>query len=157
MTTPAIEVVELSKRFRTRPRNAGFKAALRELFRASHQEQVAVDALLVAAGRTPNVDDLGLEAAGVRTDRQRGVVVDDNLRTTNPSILAAGEVGMAHKFTHAADAQGHGEDEQRRRPAAGWNPHVSAPSKRAAAKRPAVIASIPVPTGRRPSRVEGSP
>ena len=67
------------------------------------EEQVAVDALLVAAGRTPNVDDLGLEAAGVSSDRQRGVIVDDNLRTTNPHIFGAGDVCMSHKFTHAAD------------------------------------------------------
>jgi len=67
------------------------------------EERVAVDAILVAAGRTPNVDDLGLEAAGIRIDRQRGVVVDDHLRTTNPRIFAAGDVCMSQKFTHAAD------------------------------------------------------
>lgn len=65
--------------------------------------EVAVDQILVGAGRAPNVEDLGLERVGVAWDAQRGVHVDDHLRTTNPRILAAGDVCMAHKFTHAAD------------------------------------------------------
>lgn len=64
---------------------------------------VACDELLVAIGRAPNVEGLGLEAAGVAVDRS-GVVVDDRLRTANPRIYAAGDVCSAYKFTHAADA-----------------------------------------------------
>jgi pyruvate/2-oxoglutarate dehydrogenase complex dihydrolipoamide dehydrogenase (E3) component len=64
---------------------------------------VAVDQLLVGTGRLPNVEGLGLEAAGVRYTRE-GVVVDDCLRTTNPRIYAAGDVCLGWKFTHAADA-----------------------------------------------------
>jgi len=67
------------------------------------EEAVRVDEILVGAGRVPNVDDLGLEAAGVEYDRRRGVTVDDHLRTTNPRIFAAGDVCMEWKFTHAAD------------------------------------------------------
>jgi pyruvate/2-oxoglutarate dehydrogenase complex dihydrolipoamide dehydrogenase (E3) component len=67
-------------------------------------EAVAVDELLVAAGRTANVEDMGLEAAGVKFDPSRGVQVDDHLCTSNPRIFAAGDVCMAWKFTHAADA-----------------------------------------------------
>jgi pyruvate/2-oxoglutarate dehydrogenase complex dihydrolipoamide dehydrogenase (E3) component len=67
------------------------------------EDRVTVDAILVAAGRTPNVEDMGLDVAGVTVDRQRGVVVDDHLRTTNPRIFAAGDVCMSYKFTHAAD------------------------------------------------------
>ncbi len=67
------------------------------------EDRVTVDAILVAAGRAPNVEDMGLDAAGVTADRQRGVVVDDNLRTTNPRIFGAGDVCMSYKFTHAAD------------------------------------------------------
>jgi len=63
---------------------------------------VAADAILVAAGRAPNVD-LGLEAVGVAYDPQTGVVVDDRLRTTNPRIYACGDVCLDTKFTHAAD------------------------------------------------------
>jgi pyruvate/2-oxoglutarate dehydrogenase complex dihydrolipoamide dehydrogenase (E3) component len=62
-----------------------------------------VDRLLVAVGRKPNTDGLGLEAANVTYD-QRGVTVDDHLRTTNPRIYAAGDICSKYKFTHAADA-----------------------------------------------------
>lgn len=62
------------------------------------------DALLVAVGRTPNVEGLELEAAGVRYN-ERGVEVNDFLQTTNPRIYAAGDVCSADKFTHAADFQ----------------------------------------------------
>ncbi len=61
-----------------------------------------VDKLLVAAGRSPNVEDLGLEAAGVAYSR-KGVQVDDHLRTTHPDIYAAGDICSAYPFTHAAD------------------------------------------------------
>jgi pyruvate/2-oxoglutarate dehydrogenase complex dihydrolipoamide dehydrogenase (E3) component len=67
------------------------------------EDRVTVDAILVAAGRTPNVEGMGLDIAGVTVDRQRGVVVDDHLRTANPRIFAAGDVCMSYKFTHAAD------------------------------------------------------
>ncbi|MHC5019488.1 MAG: mercuric reductase [Planctomycetota bacterium] len=60
------------------------------------------DAILVAAGRAPNVESLGAEAAGVRTG-PGGVEVDDQLRTDNGAIFAAGDCCSAWKFTHAAD------------------------------------------------------
>ena len=65
--------------------------------------EIAADEILVAAGRIPNLEELGLEAAGVATDRD-GVVVDDHLRTTNRRIFAAGDVALRFRFTHAADA-----------------------------------------------------
>jgi pyruvate/2-oxoglutarate dehydrogenase complex dihydrolipoamide dehydrogenase (E3) component len=65
-------------------------------------ETLVADEILVGVGRAPNVEGLGLEDAGIRADRQ-GVAVDDFLRTTNPRVYAAGDVCMAHKFTHAAD------------------------------------------------------
>jgi pyruvate/2-oxoglutarate dehydrogenase complex dihydrolipoamide dehydrogenase (E3) component len=61
------------------------------------------DQLLVAVGRQPNLD-LNLAAAEVAADPQRGIRVDDYLRTSNPRIFAAGDVCLAWKFTHAADA-----------------------------------------------------
>jgi pyruvate/2-oxoglutarate dehydrogenase complex dihydrolipoamide dehydrogenase (E3) component len=67
-------------------------------------EALAVDEILVATGRAPNVEGLGLEAAGVAFDAQAGVHVDDRLRTSNRRIFAAGDVCMRWKFTHAADA-----------------------------------------------------
>ncbi len=63
-----------------------------------------VDEILVGVGRTPNVEGLGLDTVGVEHDPRVGVKVDDHLRTTNPKIFAAGDVCMAWKFTHAADA-----------------------------------------------------
>ena len=65
--------------------------------------QVIGDQLLVAAGRAPNIETLGLDAAGVASTT-RGVVVNDRLRTSNRRIYAAGDVCSAFKFTHAADA-----------------------------------------------------
>lgn len=61
------------------------------------------DELLVAVGRAPNVEGLGLDEVGVKSDRS-GVQVDAKLRTTNPRIFAAGDVTTAPKFTHLADA-----------------------------------------------------
>lgn len=72
--------------------------------RAGAMQRLACDQLLVAAGRRPNVEGLGLEAAGVAFDAE-GVTVDDRLRTSNRRVFAAGDVASAWKFTHAADAQ----------------------------------------------------
>jgi len=66
-------------------------------------ESVEVDEILLAVGRKPNVENLGLDVAGVAFDAAKGVQVDDFLQTTNPRIFAAGDVCMAQKFTHAAD------------------------------------------------------
>nr|XP_061804804.1 mercuric reductase-like [Nerophis lumbriciformis] len=63
-----------------------------------------VDQLLVAVGRRPNTDGLGLEAAGVDYDKH-GVTVNDNLRTSNAKIFACGDIASQYKFTHTADAQ----------------------------------------------------
>lgn len=65
--------------------------------------ELRFDAVLVGVGRTPNLEGLGLEAAGVSYERS-GITVDDTLRTTNPRVYAAGDVCSKYKFTHAADA-----------------------------------------------------
>jgi len=67
------------------------------------EESVAVDEILVGTGRAPNVEGLNLEGVGVQYDSREGVKVDDQLRTTNPRIYAAGDVCLRWKFTHAAD------------------------------------------------------
>lgn len=77
---------------------------LLHLEREGGSETLAVDAVLVGVGRAPNVEGLGLERAGVRYDRRGGVAVDDRLRSSNPKVFAAGDVCMAWKFTHAAEA-----------------------------------------------------
>ena len=61
------------------------------------------DVLLVATGRTPNVEGLNLEGALVAHDAN-GVAVDDRLRSSNRRIYAAGDVCSPFRFTHAADA-----------------------------------------------------
>ncbi len=57
--------------------------------------------LLLAVGRTPTVDGLNLEAAGVAYDN-KGVTVDDGLRTTNKRVYAMGDVAGGRQFTHVA-------------------------------------------------------
>jgi pyruvate/2-oxoglutarate dehydrogenase complex dihydrolipoamide dehydrogenase (E3) component len=57
--------------------------------------------ILVAAGRTPNIDGLGVEDVGVEVTGN-GIVVDNRLRTSVPSIYAAGDVAGRHLFTHSA-------------------------------------------------------
>lgn len=71
--------------------------------RDGKEEHFSGDAILVAAGRAPNIEGLNLEAAGVKYTRQ-GIEVDDRLRTSNRRIYAAGDVCSQYKFTHAADA-----------------------------------------------------
>src|SRR4029077_2908628 len=65
--------------------------------------EVTCHRLLVATGRTPNLEELDLPAAGVAFD-DAGVIVDDRLRTSNRRVFAAGDVCSRFKFTHAADA-----------------------------------------------------
>jgi pyruvate/2-oxoglutarate dehydrogenase complex dihydrolipoamide dehydrogenase (E3) component len=71
--------------------------------RAGKEERISGDQILVGIGRTPNLDGLGLEAVGVASHPQKGVEVDDRLRTTNSNIYAAGDVCSKYKFTHLAD------------------------------------------------------
>ncbi len=63
---------------------------------------IEVDQLLVAVGRAPNVEGLGLETVGVEFDK-KGVKVNDRLQTTNPRIYACGDICSSYQFTHAAD------------------------------------------------------
>jgi len=64
---------------------------------------VTVDAILVGVGRAPNLEGLGLEKAGIKFDRS-GVIVSDNLQTSNPNVYAAGDICFPFKYTHTADA-----------------------------------------------------
>ncbi|MFL5259465.1 MAG: FAD-containing oxidoreductase [Hyphomicrobiales bacterium] len=58
--------------------------------------------LLLAVGRRPNTDDLGLEKAGVATDEKGFITVDDQLRTNVPGIWALGECNGKGAFTHTS-------------------------------------------------------
>jgi pyruvate/2-oxoglutarate dehydrogenase complex dihydrolipoamide dehydrogenase (E3) component len=63
-----------------------------------------VDQLLVATGRQPNVDGLGLEIAGVEFDERDGLSVDDRLRTSNSQIYAVGDVIPGLRLTPRSDS-----------------------------------------------------
>ena len=65
-------------------------------------EEVEADAVLIAAGRTSNLEKLNLEAAGVRANR-RGIEVNAHLQTSQPHIFAGGDIAGGHQFTHLAD------------------------------------------------------
>lgn len=58
--------------------------------------------LLVALGRTPNTDDLGIEAAGLKLNEHGYIVVDDELRTNVPGIWAMGDANGKGAFTHTS-------------------------------------------------------
>ncbi|MBK1658821.1 FAD-containing oxidoreductase [Paracraurococcus ruber] len=58
--------------------------------------------LLVAAGRRPNTDDLGLDAAGIAVDARGAIPVDDALQTSAPGVWALGECNGRGAFTHTA-------------------------------------------------------
>ncbi len=67
---------------------------------------VEFDQLLVAVGRSPRTNGIGLEDAGVELTERGMVVVDDLLRTTNPRIWAAGDLTGHPQFTHMAGNHG---------------------------------------------------
>jgi len=58
--------------------------------------------ILLAVGRSPNTDDLGLTAAGVETDMHGFVTVDDQLQTSVPGIWALGDCNGRGAFTHTS-------------------------------------------------------
>ncbi|TQK32122.1 FAD-containing oxidoreductase [Arthrobacter sp. SLBN-53] len=78
-------------------RDNGFEVTPRagaEPIRGSHA--------LIAVGRTPNTDDLGLDKAGVRTDHRGYIEVDDRLRTSVEHIWAMGDCNGKGAFTHTS-------------------------------------------------------
>lgn len=68
-------------------------------------KKIAVDQILVATGRNPNVESLNLAAAGVELHQssQKGIRVNARLQTTNPRIYACGDVIGGYQFTHVAN------------------------------------------------------
>ncbi|MGB8367309.1 MAG: NAD(P)/FAD-dependent oxidoreductase [Candidatus Babeliales bacterium] len=65
---------------------------------------IQAETLLVATGRKPNVDDLGLSNAKIQTNK-KGIIVDQYLRTTAPTIYACGDVVGPYLFSHMAWCQ----------------------------------------------------
>jgi pyruvate/2-oxoglutarate dehydrogenase complex dihydrolipoamide dehydrogenase (E3) component len=70
------------------------------------ERQVAADEIFYALGRIPNIEGLGLDAAGVRAHPITGIEVDETLRTTNPNIFAVGDVTVDYALVHVAIQQG---------------------------------------------------
>jgi pyruvate/2-oxoglutarate dehydrogenase complex dihydrolipoamide dehydrogenase (E3) component len=77
---------------------------IRLLLRESDGTPQPIDAthLLLAAGRKTNIEDLGLDAAGVDVAKGR-VVLEDGLTTTNPRVYVIGDAAGGHQFTHLAE------------------------------------------------------
>ncbi|WP_319452078.1 MULTISPECIES: FAD-containing oxidoreductase [unclassified Mycobacterium] len=73
-----------------------------DLYPRDGAEPISGTHLLVATGRRPNTDDLGLETAGVETDARGFVTVDDQLRTTVEHIWAMGDCNGKGAFTHTS-------------------------------------------------------
>jgi mercuric reductase len=69
-------------------------------------EELRAEQLLMATGRKPNTEDLGLENAGIDTDRKGFIRVDDYMRTSQPDVFAAGDVTGGPGFVYVAAYQG---------------------------------------------------
>ncbi len=92
-----IDVVVDADSIRFAKQDSGFTVTPRDA-----AEPIAGSHLLVAVGRQPNTDDLGLDAAGVQTDGRGYIVVDDELRTTADHIWAMGDCNGRGAFTHTS-------------------------------------------------------
>jgi pyruvate/2-oxoglutarate dehydrogenase complex dihydrolipoamide dehydrogenase (E3) component len=92
-----IDIIVDAADIRIAKRDNGF-----ELTPRAGAAPVAGSHLLMAVGRRPNTDDLGLELAGVRTDDRGYIVVDDQLRTTVDHIWAMGDCNGKGAFTHTS-------------------------------------------------------
>lgn len=68
--------------------------------------ELRVDEILVAAGRRPNTDGLGLDAVGVESDESGAIIVGSDQRSSVPSIFAAGDVTTQPQFVYVAAAGG---------------------------------------------------
>ena len=66
------------------------------------REMIEADKVLIATGRTPNTEGLGLDRIGVELAPNGGIQVDDQLRTTNPNIYAVGDVTGRDMFVYMA-------------------------------------------------------
>ena len=68
--------------------------------------EVTADVVLVATGRGPSVEGIGLEQAGVKFDKRAGVEVDRHMRTSVPNIYAVGDVAGRFQLAHSAFREG---------------------------------------------------
>jgi pyruvate/2-oxoglutarate dehydrogenase complex dihydrolipoamide dehydrogenase (E3) component len=97
LETEGIDVVVGATAIQFAKGDSGFQVVPRE-----GAEPITGTHLLVAVGRQPNTDDLGLDKAGVETDGRGYVVVDDQLRTNVEHIWAMGDCNGRGAFTHTS-------------------------------------------------------
>jgi pyruvate/2-oxoglutarate dehydrogenase complex dihydrolipoamide dehydrogenase (E3) component len=83
--------------FRARPEGVGVSVDC-----TSGEPEIAASHVLLAVGRRPNTEDLGLDRAGVATDARGYVIVDESLATNVPGIWALGDCNGRGAFTHTA-------------------------------------------------------
>jgi pyruvate/2-oxoglutarate dehydrogenase complex dihydrolipoamide dehydrogenase (E3) component len=77
-----------------------------DLVSEDYKFSLTVDAILVGIGSAPNVGRMNLEGAGVKYDKDAGIMTNDYLQTSNPRIYAAGDVCSEKKFPHIESAAG---------------------------------------------------
>jgi dihydrolipoamide dehydrogenase len=70
------------------------------------QEPVRCDRVLLAVGRVPNTDDLGLQAVGIELDPRGRIPIDDHFRTYVPGFYAIGDVVRGPMLAHKAEEEG---------------------------------------------------
>lgn len=102
LTDQGIDVVTGAKV--TRVQGGELKAVIAEADGQERRFEAAE--VLVATGRRPVLDGLDLSKAGIETDERGSLVLDDELRTTNAKVFAAGDVTGAPQFVYVAAAQG---------------------------------------------------
>ncbi len=96
--------VEIRLRTTVAAVSVGKDGKILEIHADGRRTEAVVDEVLVAAGRLPNIEGMDLDKAGVTGDPRTGIAVNEQLRTANPRIYAAGDVCTSFRFTHAADA-----------------------------------------------------
>ncbi len=84
--------------------DAGVKVVTARL--DGRDQEFRAEQVLMATGRTPNTEDLGLDELGVTRDRHGFIVVDDRLQTSHPHVYAAGDVTNRPKLVYVAAAAG---------------------------------------------------
>jgi len=90
----------------TRIDHSGSSATLTFQAADGTEGQVEADLVLVATGRGPNVEGVGLEAAGVAFDPRKGVQVDRRMRTSGEHIFAVGDVAGQWQLAHTSFREG---------------------------------------------------
>ncbi|MFI5357111.1 MAG: dihydrolipoyl dehydrogenase [Opitutales bacterium] len=84
----------------------GFAQGILTADRAGQRLEFPADKVLVAVGRRPYTDGLGLEKAGVQLDEKKRIKVDTRLRTTAPGVWAIGDVVAGPMLAHKAEEDG---------------------------------------------------